>query len=133
MKMRDGRLWWRGENGLYLQDGDEWQKFTLPEGGSFASISAFMQARNNSIWFAGTYNSRPVIANFSGETWRIWDSKTTGLGKITVGYKFAEDDDGGIWIAQGHEKVSEHAVAMIASKEEKASCTSMVKPGTTIL
>ncbi len=104
MKMRDGRMWWRGENGLYLQDGDEWQKFTLPEGGSLNYISAFMQARNNSVWFAGTYKSRPVIANFNGKTWRIWDSKTTGLGKITVGYKFAEDDDGGIWIAQGHEK-----------------------------
>ena len=104
MKMRDGRMWWRSENGLYLQDGETWQKFTLPEGGSFASISAFMKARNNSIWFAGTYKSRPVIANFSGKTWQIWDSKTTGLGKITVGYKFAEDDDGGIWIAQGHEK-----------------------------
>ncbi len=103
-KMRDDRLWWRGENGLYLQDGDTWQKFTLPEGGSFTSIRAFMQARNSSIWFAGTYKSRPIIANFDGETWRIWDSKTTGLGKITVGYKFAEDDDGGIWIAQGHEK-----------------------------
>lgn len=104
MKMRDGRLWWRGENGLYLQDGDSWQKFTLPEGGSFTSIKAFMQARNNSVWFAGTYKSRPVIADFDGKTWRIWDSKKTGLGKITVGYKFTEDDDGGIWIAQGHEK-----------------------------
>ena len=104
MKMRDGRMWWRGENGLYLQDEDSWQKFTLPEGGAFTSIRAFKQARNNSIWFAGTYKNRPVIANFNGKTWRIWDSKTTGLGKITVGYKFAEDDDGGIWIAQGHEK-----------------------------
>ena len=104
MKMRDGRLWWRGENGLYLQDEDLWQKFTLPEGGAFTSIRAFKQARNNSIWFAGTYKSRPVIANFDGKIWRIWDSKTTGLGKITVGYKFAEDDDGGIWIAQGHAK-----------------------------
>ena len=104
MKMRDGRMWWRGENGLYLQDGDAWQKFTLPEGGSFTSIRAFMQARNGTLWFAGTYKSRPVIANFNGKTWQVWDSKTTGLGKITVGYKFAEDDESGIWIAQGHEK-----------------------------
>ena len=105
MKMRDGRLWWRGEKGLYLQDGDAWQKFTLPEGGSFTSIRAFMHARNGTLWFAGSSNGHPVIANFNGKTWQVWDSKTTGLGKITVGYKFAEDDDGGIWIAQGHENI----------------------------
>ena len=104
-KMRDGRMWWRGENGLYLQDRDSWQKFTLPEGGSFTSIRAFMQARNGSVWFAGSSNGHPVIANFNGKTWQVWDSKTTGLRKITVGYKFAEDDDGGIWIAQGHENI----------------------------
>ena len=99
MKMRDGRLWWRGENGLYLQDGDTWQKFTLPEGGSFDQIHAFMQARNGSIWVAGIYKNGPIVVNFSGKTWQIWDSKTTGLGKITAGYDFAEDEDGGIWIS----------------------------------
>ena len=99
MKMRDGRLWWRGENGLYLQDGDAWQKFTLPEGGSFDHIHAFMQARNGSMWFAGIYINGPIVVNFSGKTWQIWDSKTTGLGKITAGYDFAEDEDGGIWIS----------------------------------
>ena len=99
MKMRDGRLWWRGENGLYLQDGDTWQKFTLPEDGSFDQIHAFMQARNGSIWFSGIYKNGPIVVNFSGKTWQIWDSKTTGLGKITAGYDFAEDEDGGIWIS----------------------------------
>ena len=99
MKMRDGRMWWRGENGLYLQDGDAWQKFTLPEDGSFTSIRAFMQARNGSIWFSGIYKNGPIVVNFSGKTWQIWDSKTTGLGKITAGYDFAEDEDGGIWIS----------------------------------
>ncbi|MDE2800636.1 MAG: carboxypeptidase regulatory-like domain-containing protein [Gemmatimonadota bacterium] len=99
MKMRDGRMWWRGENGLYLQDGDAWQKFTLPEGGSFDQIHAFMQARNGSMWFAGIYKNGPIVVSFSGKTWQIWDSKTTGLGKITAGYDFAEDEDGGIWIS----------------------------------
>ena len=99
-KMRDGRLWWRGENGLYLQAGDAWQKFTLPEGGSFDHIHAFMQARNGSMWFAGIYKNGPIVVSFSGKTWQIWDSKTTGLGKITAGYDFAEDDDGGIWVTQ---------------------------------
>ena len=73
IKMRDGRLWWRGEKGLYLQDGDSWQKFTLPEGGSLNYINAFMQARNGSMWFAGAYKARPAIANFNGKTWRIWN------------------------------------------------------------
>ncbi len=99
MKMRDGRLWWRGEKGLYLQDGDAWQKFTLPEGGSFDQIHAFMQARNGSIWFAGINKNGPIVVSFSGKTWQIWDSKTTGLGKITAGYDFAEDEAGGIWIS----------------------------------
>ncbi len=99
MKMRDGRLWWRGENGLYLQDRDAWQKFTLPEGGSFDQIHAFMQARNGSMWFTGIYKNGPIVMSFSGKTWQIWDSKTTGLGKITAGYDFAEDEDGGIWIS----------------------------------
>ena len=99
MKMRDGRLWWRGENGLYLQDRDAWQKFTLPEGGSFDQIHAFMQARNGSMWFTGIYKNGPIVMSFSGKTWQIWDSKTTGLGKITAGYDFAEDNDGGIWIS----------------------------------
>ena len=100
MKMRDGRMWWRGENGLYLQDGDTWQKFTLPEGGSFEIIHAFMQARNGTMWFIGIYKNGPTVANFSGKTWQVWDSKTTGLGKITTGKDFAEDDDGGIWVTQ---------------------------------
>ena len=99
MKMRDGRMWWRGENGLYLQDRDAWQKFTLPEGGSFDQIHAFMQTRNGSMWFAGIYKNGPIVVSFGGKTWQIWDSKTTGLGKITAGYDFAEDEDGGIWIS----------------------------------
>ncbi len=97
LKMRDGRMWWHGSDGLYLQNGDAWQKFTLPEGGSFEIIHAFMQAHNGSVWFAGAYKRRPVIANFIKKTWRIWDSKT-GLGEHGVGSKFAEDIDGGIWI-----------------------------------
>ena len=108
MKMRDGRLWWRGENGLYLQDGDMWQKFTLPEGGSLDYINAFIQARNGSMWFTGMYKSRLIIANFNGKTWQIWDSKTTGLGKITVGYDFAEDDNGGIWVTQSIGNIRAH-------------------------
>ena len=108
MKMRDGRMWWRGEKGLYLQDGDAWQKFTLPEGGSFDQIHAFMQARNGSVWFVGIYKNGPIVANFSGKTWRIWDSKTTGLGEITTGYDFAEDDDGGIWVTQGFSNIRAH-------------------------
>ncbi|MCY3872322.1 MAG: M56 family metallopeptidase [Gemmatimonadetes bacterium] len=90
LKMRDGRRWWHGSDGLYLQDGGTWQKFTFPEGGSLVSISAFMQAHNGSLWFAGVYNGRPVIANFNGKIWRIWDNKT-GLGEQGVGSKFAED------------------------------------------
>ena len=39
LKMRDGRIWWHCKNSLYLQDGDEKQKFTLPEGGSFDQIT----------------------------------------------------------------------------------------------
>ena len=110
MKMRDGRLWWRGENGLYLQDGDTWQKFTLPEGGSFDQIHAFMQARNGSMWVAGIYKNGPIVVSFSGKTWQIWDSKTTGLGKITAGYDFAEDEDGGIWISHhGMGNIRAHA------------------------
>ncbi len=93
LKMRDGRRWWHGSDGLYLQDGDAWQKFTLPEGGSLVSISAFLQAHNGSLWFAGVYKGRPVIANFNGKTWRIWDNKM-GLGEHGVGSKFAEDTDG---------------------------------------
>ncbi len=108
MKMRDGRMWWRGENSLYLQDRDTWQKFTLPEGGSLDYINAFIQARNSSVWFTGVYKSRPIIANFNGKTWQIWDSKTTGLGKITVGYDFAEDNDGGIWVTQSSESSRTH-------------------------
>ena len=108
MKMRDGRMWWRGEKGLYLQDRDTWQKFTLPEGGSLDYINAFIQARNGSVWFTGVYKSRPIIANFNGKTWQIWDSKTTGLSKITVGYDFAEDNDGGIWVTQGSESSRTH-------------------------
>ena len=108
MKMRDGRMWWRGENGLYLQDGDAWQKFTLPEGGSLDYINAFIQARNGSMWFTGMYKSRLVIANFNGKTWQIWDSKTTGLGKITTGYDFAEDDNGGIWVTQSIGNIRAH-------------------------
>ena len=108
MKMRDGRRWWRGENGLYLQDGDAWQKFTLPEGGSLDYINAFIQARNGSMWFTGMYKSRLVIANFNGKTWQIWDSKTTGLGKITTGYDFAEDDNGGIWVTQSIGNIRAH-------------------------
>ena len=100
MKMRDGRMWWRGANGLYLQDGDAWQKFTLPEGGSFDQIYSFMQARNGSMWFAGIYKNGLIVVSFSGKTWQVWDSKTTGLGKITSGKDFAEDDDGGIWVTQ---------------------------------
>ncbi len=107
-KMRDGRLWWRGENGLYLQDGDTWQKFTLPEGGSFDQMHAFMQARNGSMWFSGIYKNRPIVANFNGKTWQIWDSKTTGLGKIAPGYDFAEDDDGGIWVIQSFSNLRAH-------------------------
>ena len=80
MKMRDGRLWWRGKTGLYLQDGDSWQKFTLPEGGSFDALLDFMQARDGSMWFVGRYKNRPVVAQFTGETWRLWDS-TNGLGR----------------------------------------------------
>ncbi|MCY3680612.1 MAG: carboxypeptidase regulatory-like domain-containing protein, partial [Gemmatimonadetes bacterium] len=108
LKMRDGRLWWRGENGLYLRDGDTWQKFTLPEGGSFDQMHAFMQARNGSMWFIGIYKNRPIIANFSGKTWQIWDSKTTGLGKIATGYDFAEDNDGGIWVTQSFSNIRAH-------------------------
>ena len=96
-KMRDGRLWWHGSDGLYLQDGNSWQKFTLPEGGSFEIIRAFMQARNGTMWFAGVYKAQPTIANFTGRIWRIWDSRT-GLGEHEVGEKFAEDIHGGIWI-----------------------------------
>ena len=103
-KMRDGRLWWHGSDGLYLQDGDMWQKFTLPEGGSLNYISAFMQARNGSAWFAGSYKGRPIIANFIEKTWRIWDSKT-GLGEHGVGSKFAEDIDGGIWIRTSNKDI----------------------------
>ena len=99
MKMRDGRMWWRGENGLYLQDGDTWQKFTLPEGSSFDQIHAFIQARNGSMWFSGIYKNGPIVMSFSGKTWQIWDAKTTGLGKITAGYDFAEDEAGGIWMS----------------------------------
>ncbi len=108
IKMRDGRLWWRGENGLYLRDGDTWRKFTLPEGGSFDQMHAFMQARNGSMWFSGIYKNRPIIANFNGKTWQIWDSKTTGLGKIAPGYDFAEDDDGGIWVIQSFSNLRAH-------------------------
>ena len=109
MKMRDGRLWWRGENGLYLQDEDAWQKFTLPEGGSFDQIHAFIQARNGSVWFTGLYKNRPVITNFNRQTWQIWDSKTTDLGEITPGYDLAEDDDGGIWVShQGMGNIRAH-------------------------
>ena len=108
MKMRDGRMWWRGEKGLYLQDRDAWQKFTLPEGGSFAQIHAFIQARNGSVWFTGLYKNRLVIANFNGQTWQIWDSKTTGLGEITPGYDLAEDDDGGIWVTQSFSNIRAH-------------------------
>ncbi len=105
MKMRDGRKWWHGSDGLYLQDRDAWQKFTLPEGGSLVSISAFLQARNGSLWFAGVYKGRPVIANFNGKTWRIWDSKT-GLGEHGVGSKFAEDTDGDIWIRTSSKNIT---------------------------
>ena len=127
-KMRDGRLWWRGENGLYLQAGDAWQKFTLPEGGSFDHIHAFMQARNGSMWFAGIYKNGPIVVSFSGKTWQIWDSKTTGLGKITAGYDFAEDEDGGIWISHhGMGNIRAYAEAPIASKVETVSCILMAK------
>lgn len=105
LKMRDGRKWWHGSDGLYLQDGDAWQKFTLPEGGSLVSISAFLQARNGSLWFAGVYKGRLVIANFNGKTWRIWDSKT-GLGEHGVGSKFAEDTDGDIWIRTSSKNIT---------------------------
>ncbi len=105
LKMRDGRRWWHGSDGLYLQDGDAWQKFTLPEGGSLVSISAFLQARNGSVWFASLYKERPVIANFIGKTWRIWDNKT-GLGEHGIGSKFAEDTDGGIWIRTSHKDIT---------------------------
>ncbi len=105
LKMRDGRRWWHGSDGLYLQDGDAWQKFTLPEGGSLVSISAFLQARNGSLWFAGVYKGRLVIANFNGKTWRIWDSKT-GLGEHGVGSKFAEDTDGDIWIRTSSKNIT---------------------------
>ena len=103
--MRDGRMWWHGSDGLYLQDGDTWQKFTLPEGGSLNYISAFMQARNGSAWFAGSYKGRPIIANFIGKTWRIWDNKT-GLGEHGVGFKFAEDLNGGIWIRTSNKDIT---------------------------
>ena len=103
-KMRDGRLWWHGSDGLYLQDGDMWQKFTLPDGGSLNYINAFMQAQNGSMWFAGAYKGRPIIANFIGKTWRLWDSKT-GLGEHGVGPKFAEDIDGGIWIRTSNKDI----------------------------
>ena len=105
MKMRDGRRWWHGSDGLYLQDGNTWQKFTLPEGGSLVSISAFLQARNGSLWFAGVYKGRLVIANFNGKTWRIWDSKT-GLRGHGVGSKFAEDTDGGIWVRTNSKNIT---------------------------
>ena len=105
IKMRDGRLWWRGEKGLYLQDGDSWQKFTLPEGGSLNYINAFMQARNGSMWFAGAYKARPAIANFSGKTWRIWN-RISKLGDRGFGSNFAEDLDGGIWIRTRHETIT---------------------------
>ena len=105
LKIRDGRRWWHGSDGLYLQDGDAWQKFTLPEGGSLVSISAFLQAHNGSLWFAGVYKGRPVIANFNGKTWRIWDSKT-GLGEHSVGSKFAEDTDGDIWIRTSSKNIT---------------------------
>ncbi len=105
LKMRDGRRWWHGSGGLYLQDGDAWQKFTLPEGGSLVSISAFMQAHNGSLWFAGVYKGRLVIANFNGKIWRIWDSKT-GLGEHSVGSKFAEDTDGGIWVRTNSKNIT---------------------------
>ena len=105
LKMRDGRRWWHGSDGLYLQDGDAWQKFTLPEGGSLVSISAFMQAHNGSLWFAGVYKGRPVIANFNGKIWRIWDSKT-GLGEHGVGSKFAENTDGGIWVRTSSKNIT---------------------------
>ena len=104
IKMRDGRMWWRGEKGLYLQDGDAWQKFTLPEGGSLNSIMAFTQARNGLMWFAGLYKGRPVIANFNGKTWRIWN-QIPKLGERGFGSKFAEDLDGGIWIRTLHETI----------------------------
>ena len=105
IKMRDGRLWWRGEKGLYLQDGDAWQKFTLPEGGSLNSIIAFTQARNGSVWFAGSYKGHPIIANFNGKTWRIWD-RIPNLGERGFGSKFAEDLNGGIWIRTLHEAIT---------------------------
>ncbi len=105
LKMHDGRRWWHGSDGLYLQNGDAWQKFTLPEGGSLVSISAFMQAHNGSLWFAGVYKGRPVIANFNGKIWRVWDSKT-GLGEHGVGSKFAEDTDGGIWIRKSSKNIT---------------------------
>ena len=105
MKMRDGRRWWNGSDGLYLQDGNAWQKFTLPEGGSLVSISAFLQAHNGSLWFAGVYKGRLVIANFNGKIWRIWDSKT-GLGEHGVGSKFAEDTDGSIWIRTSSKNIT---------------------------
>ena len=108
LKMRDGRIWWHCKNSLYLQDGDEKQKFTLPEGGSFDQIHAFIQARNGSVWFAGIYKNRPIVADFSGKTWQVWDSKTTGLGKIATGYDFAEDDDGGIWVTQSFSNYRAH-------------------------
>ena len=105
LKMSDGRGWWHGSDGLYLQDEDAWQKFTLPEGGSLVNISAFMQAYNGSLWFAGVYKGRPVIANFNGKIWRIWDSNT-GLGEHGVGSKFAEDTDGGIWIRTSSKNIT---------------------------
>ncbi len=105
LKMHDGRRWWHGSDGLYLQDGDAWQKFTLPEGGSLVSISAFMQAHNGSLWFAGVYKGRLVITNFNGKVWRIWDNKT-GLGEHGVGSKFAEDTDGGIWIRKSSKNIT---------------------------
>ncbi len=105
MKMRDGRLWWRGRTGLYLQDGDSWQKFTLPEGGSFDALLDFMQARDGSMWFVGRYKNRPVVAHFTGETWRLWDS-TNGLGEGNIGSNIAEDRDGGIYIRKVNDSIT---------------------------
>ncbi len=108
MKMRDGRLWWRGKTGLYLQDGDSWQKFTLPEGGAFDALFDFMQARDGSVWFVGRYKNRPVVAHFTGKTWHLWDS-INGLGDHEVGINahIAEDSDGGIWIRKVNDLITE--------------------------
>ena len=96
-KMRDGRLWWQGLDGLYLQDGNHWEKHTIPNGKTFTQTTAFLNARDGSVWFAGYVVREMQVAQFDGNKWRVWGSDS-GIGIYDVGGRMAEDEHGGIWI-----------------------------------